>query len=409
MSSKESRTALFFMKLKNNIHFVSQIELASGSRTSTFEILREGIIRDRGFVVTRKMLEGFVENFKEGTYGQDLRISLGHVDGSDDEAAAWFKDVFIQGISLMATVEWTDLGVQKLEAKRYRYVSAELAMKYTEPKQGKIVSNVLTGAALTNSPALKNQQPIELSEEETNLIQNTFMLKKYIKDLKARKSLSEEDVKLARTLLADASEDEQAELSEEVDALEKAQKLAAKKAAKPVKTTGDDGKETDEYAEENEGEEEDDEKKKDGGKKKMSAKKSEVVSLAEFETVKQELTDMRLREARTILSQTVRESLLLSEKKGESTGFREEQLSEVVEFMSSLTKAQQETFTTLMGKVTSVDFSRKGGAGRSMTGDKDSQVVTLAEEIFATKFPKGDGNAEDFAQCQREAYKRVNA
>lgn len=400
------------------LHFNSDVVLAENARSSVIEVLREGVIRDRGFVVTRKMLTDYVKHFDDGTYGSKIRVAIGHSHpGGDDEAAGWFSRLFTQvdkesgKMSLMGEVEWTELGVEKLTKKLYQFVSAELSLKYPNAKDGKTVENVFTGAVLTNSPALKMQEPIALNEDERNeLTHQLTMLKALIENLSARALLSKEDVELAKKMLDDAPADQVKELSEAVSKLEV--KFAAQEKKLPAKG-GEGEPDADDMT--------DDEKeayaamtpaqKKLYGKK-MSSKKladalaAEGINLADVKTQAQKLKELQEKDAKRDLAEFMESKLMLSEEDGESAvGFRsdDETRGKLEKFLLSLRVEQREEFAALMEHVVSVDFTVRGSTERAITGDLEDQVVALSERLYAEKF------SVDMGMCQKEAARRIKA
>lgn len=343
--------------MKDSQHFEvlsSTIELSEGEVTSTIELLRVGTIRDRGFVVTKQMLLDYERNFKNGAYGTDLQVNFGHY--TQGEAAGWFKDVFVEGESLMGTIEWTTLGVEKIRKKLYRFISVELAGRYPT-EDGKIAENVLTGAGLTNTPALKKQVPISLSEQKKTLIHNTHMFKAYIANLKKRQKLSAEDIALAKTLLNEEPAEEQEAHKAEVADLEKKQQAdaAAEKAEADKK--------------------EEAMKAQNGG-----------ISLSEFRDLQESNKKLAEQLALREVSDDVQGSLILSEKQG--VGFLDEEKNAVVAFMATLTAEQRTAFKGLVSKVKNVDFSTRGTTkGERVAvanGSKsyDERVAERAQAIF---------------------------
>ena len=114
-----------------------------------------------------------VTNFQNNVVGQEIPLNYGHdVSG---KAAGWIKNTYAETVpgenktKLKADIEWTPAAAQAIREKEYRYLSAEFTTggyKNSQTEQGKKYSNVLTGAALTNIPFLK-QTNIALSELET--------------------------------------------------------------------------------------------------------------------------------------------------------------------------------------------------------------------------------------------------
>lgn len=346
-------------KSQKNVIFTSPITaLAEGQKTSDVEVLRVGIIQDRDLEITAEMLADFVKNHEANVYGCELQVNLSHF--REGEAAGWIKKLFIEGDSLYMTVEWTELGIDKITKKLFQFVSAEFTSSYPHAETGENVRNVFLGAALTNTPALKYQTPIELTEQQKDLLIKTRMIKKYIADLKARTKLSEEDVKLARTMLAEASAEEQAELKPEVDALETKQA-------------------EDKKAEEAE--------KQELAELRKTKGAGETVSLAEFNALKEKAEKAELREM-------IGNTLTLSETV--KTGFRKEDVDVVAGFMAKLSEEQRGAFVALMGKVQHVDLSTIGGKGANAHGGKienteelseedQEKVATLAEKLLSEK------------------------
>lgn len=366
---------------KKNTHLfvIAPIKLDDQSvPVTTIEVLRIGTIQDRGLEITKKMLEDYVANFKANVYGTELQINFEHNRGG--EAAGWIKDLFVDGESLMATVEWTSLGAQKISGKLYKFISSELAPEYPRFDTGKIVSNVFIGAGLTNAPALKGQLPISLTEKEKqDFIHKTrTMFKKLMEDLKARASLTEADTKFARSLLADVSEEEKAAAEAEVAGLESKQK-ADEAAAEAAKTAETEKAKTEAAA--------------------LAEKNKSSVSLSEFEALKeanQKLTDQVVLKE---LTEDVSKSLVLSNSV--ETGFLDEATAEVTKFMLSLSVEQRATFKSLVTKVKSVDFSTRGtSGGRAVVGSEDA-VIALAETLLK------EGKAKNIDEAQKIAMEQV--
>lgn len=358
-----------------------EVVLAEGASESVIELLRVGTIRDRDLHITREMLDGHVQNFKDGVYGVDLQVNLGHF--REGEAAGWIKDVYVEDVGGVPTefarVEWNEMGKEKISKKLYKYISAEFAFEYQDDASGEWRSHVLIGAALTNIPAMKRQKPVSLSEEELNL--KTLMFKQVIESLKKRTKLSVEDIAMARQLLSEASaEDQEANKSEVEDLAKKQEEQAAADAAAKVKA--------------------DEEAAKAESEKQALSEKNGTVSLAEHNAMKQKL-------ARIELSEEVKSTLMLSSSK--SVGFREEALSNVLDFMVSLSDTQRSAFKDLMGKVVSVDLSTRGA-----DGDQAGKVVDLSNEdakadavvALTSKLMAADAKLSA-ADAQKKAYAEV--
>lgn len=118
------------------------------------------------FSITENDLDDFVLHFNEKVRGVDIAIDLEHGETPHKGASAgWIKKLKKQGNSLLAEIEWTDLGKEKLKAKEYKYFSPEFKFSYEDHETGKKYSNVLMGGGLTNRPFIKNMAPVMLSED----------------------------------------------------------------------------------------------------------------------------------------------------------------------------------------------------------------------------------------------------
>lgn len=367
--------------MDETLHFVAPITLSEDSTISDIEVLRVGVIQDRMLEITKSMLEDYVRNFNANVYGTELQINLEHNRGS--QAAGWITNLYLNGDSLMAKVDWTVLGTDMISKKLYKFVSSELAPQYPHCDTGILVSNVFIGAALTNTPALKRQQPIALSEQDKALILNSSMFKKYIEDLKQREKLSAKDVEFARSLLSEVAPEDAEQAQADVADLEKKQQEQAEaeaKAAEDAKQAADA-----------------EAKAKADEAAKLAEQNKGTVSLEEYNRVKSEL------EVKT-LTEDVTKSLVLSDKnKDVAFGFLDEDVPAVVGFMQTLSDVQRAAFKGIVAKVKSVDFSTRGGNAMktvNLSGDTEDQIVALADKFMAEDKNLTVGQAQHKAKIQ---------
>ena len=354
-----------------------KIELEEGATISVIEVLREGVIRDRGLKITRQMLEDYARNWRDKVYGNDVQVNFGH--DREGEAAGWVRDLYVEAGSdgvahLMAKVEWTPAGATKLRDKAFQFVSSELAPEYPHADTGKPIKNVFIGAGLTNIPAMKRQEPIQLSEikQDKQTIHShsqKAMLKNLIEDLKGRTKLSEADVKFAKKMLAEATEEDQVAAKADVEALETRQAEEAKKEADA-----------------------------------LSEKNKNTVSLSEHLALKERIE-------RTELSQKVDESIVLSEKR--DVGIVADGKEKVVAFMLKLSEAQRAEFLAIMGEVKHVSLGEIGSShakDKDVGGSREDRVIALTEKKVA-EAKKAGKNVDSllFAELQKEAAAEVTA
>lgn len=141
------------------------IKLSDGQRRTEVTITRTGSFTDPRygrFEITREMLLAMVRNFESRTYGQDIFIDVNHNPGAG--AAAKVLSLKVDGQRLRAEVEFTPYGVDAVQQRGFRYLSAEFVDDYVDNEQGKHHGPTLLGAGLTVRPVIKRLDPVTLSE-----------------------------------------------------------------------------------------------------------------------------------------------------------------------------------------------------------------------------------------------------
>lgn len=311
----------------------SDVFLLNEKNLSEIQILKVGTVHDRGFKITAEMLNDFVENFKANVYGSDIQINLGHQ--REGEAAGWVKSLRIDGDILLATVEWTPLGEEKIKNKQYKFTSSELALSHKHHETGERIKNVLIGVALTNVPAVKGMEAVKLSEEVKLYLNSINMteVKKRFNELMEKQDLSESDINSFAEYAKDDEEKE--EMLKKLKGRIKKEKLSEQNDKEQVSLS-----EFQKMKEENE------QLKK--VTEKLSAQAEKSIKLQE------EIQEMKL-------SEVFENELALSES-GESTGLKsdDETRQKVVSFMLTLSEDQLKEFKEIVKSVVTVDFSEKG-------------------------------------------------
>jgi len=137
------------------------------NRLRKMQVLRVGTFTDPRygkFKITIQMLSEMVKNFNEGVRGVIPALDYKH--DSEDIAAGWFKNLFLAGDELWATVEMTPKGEKVLSDKEFGYVSADFDTQYIDNEFQKSYGCVLLGAGLTNRPVIKRMESvIQLKEK----------------------------------------------------------------------------------------------------------------------------------------------------------------------------------------------------------------------------------------------------
>ena len=152
-------------------------QLAEGRRTVALTVTRTGQFYDPRyghFEITRGMLQSMVKNFEAGVYGQEIALDVAH--RPQEGAAGYFRQLFLEGNKLRAKVELTEYGIEAIQKRGMKYVSAEFSENYIpneSPRDPK--GPTLLGAGLTPRPVIKRLDPIQLSEDALEGAPPTFV------------------------------------------------------------------------------------------------------------------------------------------------------------------------------------------------------------------------------------------
>lgn len=147
---------------------------AQGNAPKTIEILRTGTWKTPWhgeFETTPEDIAQFVVNADKGIglVEADPKIPLNYGHTSWEKAAGWIPKLYASedGNALLGDPEWTPAAIQAIKDGEWKYISPEFNPRdypWEDPEQEyKFVSNVLTGAALTNIPLFKKLKPITAS------------------------------------------------------------------------------------------------------------------------------------------------------------------------------------------------------------------------------------------------------
>lgn len=251
MTKKQLRPVAFPLILKAS---------ADGSLPKELEIAKTGFWSTpwKGeFELTIDDFDEAVAHFNAGVYRvngtEPLAGTLDHL-GGESPAAFRITNAYRVGESLWASVEWTELGKEKLARDEYRYVSFEYATRkqpFVNPENvNDVLVNVLTGATLTNDPLFKDLRPVlasarsgDRSNQEGDDMDLKAILAKKAEELSDEEKafLNEHKAELTdeqRTAFGiEADDEETPEAKEKREAEEKAaaDKEAADKAAADAK------------------------------------------------------------------------------------------------------------------------------------------------------------------------------
>lgn len=155
---------------KTQLQPLSSTELKTSDVPSQVLIAPWGNVEStRGnFVVDAEAVSETIDAFRQ--HGTDLPIDFEHQTLGGDYASpdglapagGWVKTLeAIEGVGLMANVEWTDLGLKHLRSRRYRYLSPVAIVRQSDRRMIGIHS-----AALTNKPAIVGMEAIVNRQSE---------------------------------------------------------------------------------------------------------------------------------------------------------------------------------------------------------------------------------------------------
>ena len=122
------------------------------------------------FFVDGQAVAATIEQCRE--HGTDIPIDFEHqtLGGSYSSpdglapAAGWIKDLIgIESVGLMADVEWTELGLEHLQKRQYRYLSPVALIRKSDRR---LVG--LHSAALTNKPAIVGMEALVNREDSSD-------------------------------------------------------------------------------------------------------------------------------------------------------------------------------------------------------------------------------------------------
>jgi len=361
-------------ELKETIQYVSLL-----SEASDVEILKLGIIQDRGIEITQQMLDDYIENFRSNAYGTELQINYAHQ--REGEAAGWIKDLYQQGDTLMAKVEWTPVGAEKVKNKQFRYTSSELQSKHKHHETGKLVNNVLIGVGLTNIPAVKGMKALTLSEKEQLEIiilkESMDKVKKMYAELMKKTSCSASDVASFKEACADCMGEDGVE------------EMLAKVTGRSDNSEVADKSNTMSLTEQ---------LKEQGLVALTEAKLAELTAHAE--------AGMKANKALEALqlAEEVKTEYMLSENR--SVGFKKTEVQAVASFIQTLNEEQRTAFKGLFNKIVSVNLNEEGVTVEpdDVSGHTEEEKILEANKI-AEEIVEKEG--VELSEAITRAYEQV--
>ena len=154
----------------NHIRMLSDaVSVDAGKPQSWVTITRTGTYHHPKygqFEISRNTLSEMVRNYQANTYGQDIAIDVAHMP--ENGSAGFVKDLRIENGKLRALVEWTPFGVDAIEDRGYRYLSADYTENYVDNEHQAAHGPLLFGAGLVTRPHIKHLDRVTLAEFDTD-------------------------------------------------------------------------------------------------------------------------------------------------------------------------------------------------------------------------------------------------
>ena len=115
--------------------------------------------------ISQEMVGALVDNWKFKALGERLPF----IDTDHDQGAAngWIVELQAKDDGLYAKIEWTDIGRENVEQKRYRYFSAMIA-EHKNIETGEKVWPVLKAVSLTNTPVMDTMPAVTLNDKTSH-------------------------------------------------------------------------------------------------------------------------------------------------------------------------------------------------------------------------------------------------
>lgn len=174
------------MRTERCIYGIGCQLFADGDDTSPkeFQVLKVGTFMHPRYgkvdITTRDLAE-LKKNFDARVRGIDIQANYEHGESvaHGTKAAGWIQALSLrnEGKELWAKAEWTPAARSALDAKEWKYSSAEIDIDWKHPESGAVFRRVLKGVALTNVPFIKGMEAIAANEHKGDPAMNLNEIK----------------------------------------------------------------------------------------------------------------------------------------------------------------------------------------------------------------------------------------
>ena len=402
------------MKKNTHIYYFSSInDDPTFTQEKLYELIHTGKNTDPrygDFEFTRDQLQEMADNFNSGVRGVEVAVDINH--DPQKKAYAWItpgsmvvmpsKNLIGQSSLYAKLYRFTEEGEQLVREGAYRYFSLEIKPKYEAFVDGakKLLNNVIIGLALTNSPVIKELAPTYAEQHTNNNSDTMEMFNTLLDYFDSKDSITGDDVAILSAMFDTLPTETQTQLQGRVDAITakanngqdaSSQSAPTDKATSkqlPATKNSEEAKEKEATVPPSEKQEPKDPVAENGDPVEGEAKLSESQRLSEVEALVTELKEQNkvlLAEKHELALSEKTQSLVLSESNPK--GFSPSDTEEVKSFIRGLSEEKVAQFSTLVGKIKSVDFTEHGVQG-------SKNPVNLSEkdtEEMASKMAKEKG------------------
>ena len=181
----------------------SPVALSDEETRFIYNLLPVGEFYDKRYgrvSITDAKIKQMAENFGKCP-AYEVPVKIGHGDGAKSPGKVIGAEAKPEGLEITMLVDSET--AQAINAKQYRYMSAEFDEDYHDKATGNKVGAVLLGAALVNQPAHPYVAPLVLADDIDIRKEDVDMteledLRLQLSDMKAQKELAEAELKTER-------------------------------------------------------------------------------------------------------------------------------------------------------------------------------------------------------------------
>lgn len=333
-----------------------------------------------GFQFSKEKLERIADNFNDNILGQEVHININH--DPEKKAVAWVKpgSMYVDQSKTIPgefalfgqLYKFSNKGKENIKEGVFRYFSIEIREQFDRFIDGakKTIKDVITGIAMTNTPAVKGMSPTFSEKEEDFSISTKKMdIKTIIGAFSTQSELTKREKSLFLEIVSQFSEEDLEENKEAIAEVETKEEPQEEIPETPVETPSEEHSE-------------------------------KALTLTFAETFPEEFAEMQKIKAENKerkFSELFGNSLVISNDR--EIGFLENAKPKVKEFCEELTDVQIGQFVSLFSEVTKVDLSQFSST--SLPKEEEDEESTLLKLKEKAKEMSNTGK-RNYKECLNE-------